>query len=114
MHRAAILDDYQNCALELADWARLQSEVEITAFNDHVHDEDAVAERLKDFDIIVMNRERTPMPKSQLEKLPNLKLLASSGMHNLSIDISAAHDRGITVCTRPLPNVGVPTTVARP
>jgi len=98
MHRAAILDDYQNCALELADWTRLDGDVEITVFNDHIHDEDGVAARLKDFDIIVMNRERTPMPKSQLEKLPNLKLLVTSGMHNLSIDFAGAQDLGIIVC----------------
>ncbi len=98
MHRAAILDDYQNCALELADWKRLDGDVEITVFNDHSDDEEGVAERLADFDIIVMNRERTPMPKSQMEKLPNLKLLVTSGMHNLAIDIAAARELGITVC----------------
>ena len=67
MHRAAILDDYQNCALGLADFSRLDGEVEFTVFDDHIHDQDKIAERLKNLDIIVMNRERTPMPKSQLD-----------------------------------------------
>ena len=98
MHRLAILDDYQNVALTLADWGRLKGKVEIAVFTDHVADVDAVAQRLQPFDIILMNRERTPFGRALLEKLPNLKLLCTSGMVNRSIDIAFANARGIAVC----------------
>jgi phosphoglycerate dehydrogenase-like enzyme len=98
MHRLAILDDYQNVALTLADWDRLAGKVEITVFTDHVADVGKVAQRLQPFDIILMNRERTPFGRELLEKLPNLKLLCTSGMVNRSIDIAFANARGIAVC----------------
>lgn len=98
MLKAAILDDYQNVALSLADWGRLKEKVSFTAFNDHLADVDAVAKRLADFDIVVMNRERTPFLKELLEKLPKLKLLLTSGMVNRSIDVPFANSKGIVVC----------------
>ena len=73
MKKLAILDDYQNVAMEMADWAPLAGDVEITVFNDHLADEDAVAERLKDFEIVMVMRERTPFPRSLLDKLPTTK-----------------------------------------
>jgi len=98
MLKAAILDDYQNVALSLADWDRLKDRVQFTVFNDHLADEDAVAKRLADFEIVIMNRERTPFLAGLLKKLPKLKLLLTSGMVNRSIDVRAANDQGITVC----------------
>ncbi len=97
MPRAAILDDYQNVALDLADWNRLQPAVSLTVFNDHLFDEAAIAARLHDFEIVVINRERTPFTRSLFEKLPNLKFLATNGMRNLSIDLDAAAAHGVTV-----------------
>ncbi len=58
--RLAILDDYQNVALDSADWGALPPEVEITVFNEYIEGEKAVAEALSDFDIVVAMRERTP------------------------------------------------------
>lgn len=107
MHRIAILDDYQNVAKDMADWDKLGNHVEIVTFADHLADEDEVARRLAAFDIIVMNRERTPFLKSQLAKLPNLKLLLTSGMRNFSIDMAAAKDQGVTVCGTEM--LGMPT-----
>ena len=98
MLHAAILDDYQNVALKLADWDRLTGKVDFTVFTDHLDDIDAVAKRLADFEIVIMNRERTPMLAEQLKKLPKLKLLLTSGMVNRSIDVRAANAQGITVC----------------
>ena len=83
--RVAILDDYQNTALSSADWSSVSSQANIEVFSDHIHDEDAVAARLQDFEIICAMRERTPFPRSLIEKLPNLKLIISSGMRNLSL-----------------------------
>jgi phosphoglycerate dehydrogenase-like enzyme len=94
----AILDDYQNVAFKLVDWSRLQGRSHITVFDDHVSDPVALVERLKPFEVISVMRERTPLPRSIIEQLPNLKLIASNGMRNASIDVAAAKDCGITVC----------------
>jgi len=72
MKKLAILDDYQDVAMDMADWSPLAGDVEITVFNDHLSDEDAVAERLKPFELVMIMRERTPFPRSLFEKLPNL------------------------------------------
>jgi phosphoglycerate dehydrogenase-like enzyme len=96
--RCAIVDDYQNCALGLADWQSLAADVEFTAFTDHLDDEDAVARRLRDFEIVSIMRERTPFPRTLFAKLPNLKLLLTSGMRNAAIDVAAARDHGVMVC----------------
>ncbi len=98
MFKAAMLDDYQNATSKLADWDQLKGKVEFEFFTDHLEDEGEIAKRLQDFDIVMMNRERTPFLKSQLEKLPHLKLLMTSGMRNFSIDIAAANAQGISVC----------------
>lgn len=96
--RVAILDDYQNVALESADWKSLPADVEIAVFNKHIKGEEAVAKALADFDVVVAMRERTPFPASLLVKLPNLKLLVTTGMRNLAIDMQAARKHGVPVC----------------
>lgn len=96
--RLAILDDYQHVALQAADWESLAGEVDISVFHDHIKGEDAVAQALADFDIIVAMRERTPFPASLLQKLPRLKLLVTTGMRNLAIDMEAARKQGVPVC----------------
>jgi D-3-phosphoglycerate dehydrogenase len=106
--RVAILDDYQNCTLSMADWSPVEKDCEITVFNDHLSDEDEIAARLADFEIVCAMRERTRFGKSQLAKLPKLKLLISSGMRNRSFDVAAAAERGIVCCGTP--SVGAPTT----
>ncbi|WP_206997900.1 D-2-hydroxyacid dehydrogenase family protein [Trinickia mobilis] len=95
--RVAILDDYQNAALDLADWSPLKNRAEITAFNDHLAETAQVIERLKPFDVLCVMRERTPLTRPILEALPNLKLIASTGAGNASIDTDAAAERGIKV-----------------
>jgi phosphoglycerate dehydrogenase-like enzyme len=95
--RLAILDDYQNVALKLADWSAVSAKADITVFDDHVADLDKVAARLAPFDILVAMRERTPFPRALLERLPNLKLLVTTGMRNAAIDLKAATDQGVVV-----------------
>lgn len=90
MKRCAIINDYQNCALDMADWSAVTGDVEVTVFTDHQFGEDGVAARLAPFEIVRIMRERTPFPRSLFEKLPNLELLVTSGMRNLSIDVQAA------------------------
>jgi phosphoglycerate dehydrogenase-like enzyme len=96
-YRCAVLDDYQNVALSLADWKSL-ADVDVTVFNKHLGAPDEVARTLQDFPIVCMMRERTPFRRNTLEALPNLKLLITTGARNASIDMMAAAERGITVC----------------
>ncbi|WP_322013225.1 D-2-hydroxyacid dehydrogenase family protein [Paraburkholderia sp. J12] len=95
--RIAILDDYQNVALDMADWSVLQGRAEITVFNDHQALPAQVVERLQPFDVVCVMRERTPLTRAILEQLPDLKLIASTGPANASIDMEAAAARGIEV-----------------
>src|SRR6202163_1203731 len=96
-YKIAVLDDYQNAALESADWSVIRDRADITVFQDHLDDTDAVIERLLPFDIVCVMRERTPLPRNVVERLPNLKLIASTGPVNASIDVVAAAERGIVV-----------------
>jgi phosphoglycerate dehydrogenase-like enzyme len=98
VHRIAVLDDYQYVAASYADWSSLSEAVEVVEFADHVSDEDALVARLSAFDVVLAMRERTPFPRSLLERLPNLKLLVTTGERNASIDIAAAAELGVTVC----------------
>ncbi len=93
----AVLDDYQNVALRLADWSVLDGRAAVTVFDDHLADTDAVVERLKDFDVLCVMRERTPLPRATLERLPRLKLIVSTGARNAAIDVTAAAERGVAV-----------------
>ncbi len=95
--KIAILDDYQDAALRSADWSVLDGKAETTVFCDHVADEDALVARLAPFDVIVAMRERTPLRRSLLERLPNLKLIASTGPINAAIDVEVAAERGIEI-----------------
>ena len=97
-YRCAILDDYQNVATGLADWSKIP-EVEVKVFTDAVRrtDEETIRD-VKDFDIVVMMRERTPFPRKVIEALPKLKLLITTGMANRSIDAAAAAERNVVVC----------------
>jgi phosphoglycerate dehydrogenase-like enzyme len=96
-YKIAVLDDYQNAALESADWSVLGQRADITVFKDHLADPEAVIERLLPFDVVCVMRERSPLPRNIIERLPNLKLIASTGAGNASIDIAAAGERGIAV-----------------
>jgi phosphoglycerate dehydrogenase-like enzyme len=97
LHRCAILDDYQNVALAMADWSPVAPEVEITVFNDHIVDRAEQIAAFRDFDIIVAMRERTPFDADLVAALPKLRLLVTTGARNASIDLAACEARGITV-----------------
>ena len=90
--KVAVLDDFQHAASAMADWSRL----DVTVFTDHVRGEALVA-RLLPFDVAVAIRERTRLPRSVLDRLPNLKLIATTGMRNAAIDLAACAARGIAV-----------------
>ena len=95
--KIAVLDDYQGVALKLADWSAVMARAQVDVFSDHLADADAVAERLLPYDIVCVMRERTPLRAEMIERLPNLKLIASTGPRNASIDLKAAGARGIAV-----------------
>ncbi|WP_426286506.1 D-2-hydroxyacid dehydrogenase family protein [Luteibacter sp. E-22] len=95
--RIAVLDDYQKVALACADWSLLEGRAEVTIFHDHEADHDALARRLAPYDVICVMRERTPMTANLIAALPRLRLIASTGRGNASIDEAAAAARGVEV-----------------
>jgi phosphoglycerate dehydrogenase-like enzyme len=96
-YKIAVLDDYQNVALDSADWSAIREQADIAVFQNHLADPDAVIGRLLPFDIVCVMRERTPLPRIVIERLPNLKLIASTGPVNAAIDVAAAGDHGVAV-----------------
>jgi len=98
MFEVTILDDYQGAALQLADWQSLHPQARISAVDTHIADIEALTTRLHGCDAVVVMRERTPFPAALFARLPNLKLLVTSGMRNSAIDLEAASKHGVTVC----------------
>ena len=96
--RCAILDDYLNLALGIADWSKIGDRVDVTVFNEPFASAEAAASALKDFEIICAMRERTPFPRTLFAALPKLKLLITSGMRNASFDMEAAKDHKVVLC----------------
>jgi phosphoglycerate dehydrogenase-like enzyme len=92
--KLAILDDYADIACDLGDWSAIDAD--ITVFNERIPPE-RLAQTLSPFDILVVMRERTPIPRSLIEALPNLKLIATTGLRNAAIDSAFAASRGIAV-----------------
>jgi phosphoglycerate dehydrogenase-like enzyme len=93
----AVLDDYQRVALEMADWSPVTARARVDVFSDHRSDADAVVQRLLPYDVVCVMRERTPLRRDIIERLPRLKLICSTGPRNASIDTAAATERGIKV-----------------
>jgi phosphoglycerate dehydrogenase-like enzyme len=106
--RCAILDDYQDIALKVADWSKVAGDLDIKVFNEHLGEANEVVRALQGFDIICAMRERTAFPRAVIEKLPDLKLLITTGLRNASIDVAAAKERGVVVCGTP--STGSPTS----
>jgi phosphoglycerate dehydrogenase-like enzyme len=96
--RCAILDDYLNLTLDMADWSKVSDRIDITVFNEPFASTEAAASALKDFEIICAMRERTPFPRALFAALPKLKLLITSGMRNAAIDMEAAKEHQVVLC----------------
>ena len=107
-HRCAVLDDYQSVALKMADWSKVERDLDIEVFSAPLGGPDAVARALQGFAIICAMRERTPFPRQLIEALPDLRLLVTTGMVNRAIDLDAAKARNVMVCGTP--SFGNPTT----
>jgi phosphoglycerate dehydrogenase-like enzyme len=98
-YRCLFLDDYQNVALKLGDYSKISKDVEFQVLTEAVRRTDADTIRdCKDFDIVVMMRERTRFSRTVIDGLPKLKLLITTGAYNASIDMKACAERGIVVC----------------
>jgi phosphoglycerate dehydrogenase-like enzyme len=96
--KAAILDDYQNVALQYTDWSPIAKAVDLKVFNQPFASQDEAINALQGFAVVVGMRERTPFPRKVIEALPDLKLLITTGAKNNSFDVAAANERGVTVC----------------
>src|SRR6266436_1742583 len=96
--RCAILDDYLDVALKVADWSKVADRVDVTVFNQPFASQEAAAGALRDFEIICAMRERTPFPRALFAALPKLKLMITSGMRNAAIDMEAAKDHKVVLC----------------
>ncbi|MDF1720712.1 MAG: D-2-hydroxyacid dehydrogenase family protein [Minwuia sp.] len=96
--KIGILDDYQDATRVYADWSRLPSEAELVILNENIPDPLALAARLGDVEILCVMRERTPVTDTLMQKLPDLRLIVTTGMWNAAIDMDAAKRRNITVC----------------
>jgi phosphoglycerate dehydrogenase-like enzyme len=96
-HRIAVLDDYQGVAREVADWSRVERRAEVDVYQDHLDHADDLIRRLTPYDVVCVMRERTPLRRELLQRLPRLKLICSTGRRNASIDLAAAAERGIEV-----------------
>jgi phosphoglycerate dehydrogenase-like enzyme len=94
--RIAVLDDYQQVALAMADWSVIDGDVDV--YTDHVADPDALVRRLAPYDVVVLMRERTPFPAEVIRALPTLRLIVTTGRRNAAVDVETARERGITVC----------------
>src|SRR5215210_125959 len=100
-HRCAILDDYQNIALSMADWSPVKSELDIKVFNEPFGGSEQAIKALQGFPIICAMRERTAFSRQVIEALPDLRLLITTGARNNSIDVAAAKERNVVVCGTP-------------
>ena len=96
--KLAILDDYLNVALKVADWSAVQQHAKISVFTEHLGDEDQAAQALADFDVVIVMRERTRLPASLLLRLPKLRLLVTTGLRNQAIAMETSRELGIDVC----------------
>src|SRR4051812_19190893 len=96
--KIAVVNDYLRLAQSVSDWSRISATCEITVFDRSFADDNELVDTLKPFDIIVMIRERMPLSRKLIERLPNLKMIAITGLYNRTLDVAAAVERGIVVC----------------
>ena len=97
MLKVAILDDYQNVSQEFLDLKKLNGKYSIEIFNDYFENEDVAIEKLKNFEALLIMRERTKITKNLIDNLKKLKFIITSGMRNKAIDLEAAKNRKIIV-----------------
>ena len=97
MIRVAVIDDYTSDAVKLTNWEQLKDKISVDFFQDHVFDTQVIIDRLKNYEILVVMRERTQITNKIIEALPNLKMIVTSGMYNAAIDFEAAQKHNIII-----------------
>jgi phosphoglycerate dehydrogenase-like enzyme len=98
MTKIAVLDDWQRVAESSTDWSPLMAVADVIFFQQAFNDEDAAVENLRDFEIVLTMRERTPLPGSLINRLPRLRMLGITGSRNASLDVAACTTQGVVVC----------------
>src|SRR5262249_6349120 len=101
-YRCAILDDYRNVALSMADWSKVSGDLEIKVFNAHLGAADKVIAALQGFEIVCAMRERAAFPRAASERRPQLTLRIPTGLRNASIAAAPARERGVVVWGPPV------------
>ena len=96
--KVAILDDYQNVSLILGNFEKLKKDFDFQVFNQPFENEESIINKLNEFDVLLVMRERTPLTKRIISNLKNLKLIITSGMRNKSIDFLTAKEKNILIC----------------
>ena len=96
--KVAVLDDYQNVTHRFANWEILNEKIELKVFNEYIGDDSNLSDKIFDYDILCLMRERTPLPETLINKLPKLKLVITSGMWNASVDSETLKKRNIIYC----------------
>ncbi len=96
--KVAVLDDYQNVTHYFANWEKLSKKIELRVFNEYIGDHPNLSDKLFDYDVLCLMRERTPLPGTLINKLPNLKLVITSGMLNASVDTETLKEKNIIYC----------------
>ena len=96
--KVAVLDDYQNVTHKFANWKALDPKIELHIIDRYIGVDKNLVEQLMDFEVLCLMRERTPLTEDLINKLPNLKLVITSGMWNASIDLEALKKRNIICC----------------
>ena len=94
--KIAVIDDYQDALRSLDCFVRLAGH-EVTVYHDTLKDPFALAERLRDAEVLVLTQQRSPFPRAVIERLPNLKLVSQTGRHTAHVDVAACSEHGIVV-----------------
>ena len=98
MIKVAILDDYQNAFENIIEIDNYKNKYNFQIFNEPFLSEAETSVALQEFEALLIMRERTPITKSLIDSLPNLKYIMTSGMRNKAIDLEVTKSRNILVC----------------
>ena len=96
--KIAVLDDYGGKSRDFADWSRVAARANVDVFEDHLDVPDEAARVLAPYDAICLLRERMPVPRGLIERLPNLKLIVTTGPQSPTLDATAATEHGVLIC----------------
>ena len=96
--KVAVLDDYQNVTHDFANWETLHENIELKVFNKYIGDTPNLSDKLFDYNVLCLMRERTPLPGTLINKLSNLRLVITSGMWNASVDSKTLKMKNIIYC----------------